>query len=136
MADHDEAKDSVRAGDEASVGLSIIGDRLTPSVVTETTGITPSRSWQKGEEYFASRSQQWIKKHTGLWGISTESSTVLEAIGKLLSVVEPRLGEIRACADQTQSLIAVSIWWDPEAGQGGFTLPADLLKRLLAIADR
>jgi hypothetical protein len=122
-------------GDVAEVELVLIGEQIVPSAISEKSALVPSRAWVKGELY-SSRSGQVLTKHTGIWAITRRASTVEAAANELLTAVEARMAEIRLAASQANARIAVGIWWDPEAGQGGFSIPSDVMKRLSELCER
>ncbi len=122
--------------DHAEVGISIIGDLVDPDIVSRGAGIAASRGWKKGDSHYGPKSKRWMQYHTGVWSIEFSAEDVETAANKLLRTIETVVPTLRAIANQVNAEMVIKIWWDPEGGQGGFGLRADLLRRLLAVADR
>jgi len=122
-------------GDVASVGIGITGDLVDPVAVSATVGLEASRAWEKGHRY-ESRSGGTMKKHSGLWVVERRGEDVELVALDLLAVLEPRAAAIRAAAKNAKATVSVGIWWEPEAGQGGFSVSADVLRRLSVLCER
>jgi hypothetical protein len=135
MTNRELERPTRRDGDLAEVELVIVGDHIVPSVISSNSALVPSRAWAKGEQY-ASRSGQTLRKHTGVWAITKGANSVEAAANELLGVVETRMAEIRLAASQANARIGVGIWWEPEAGQGGFTVSSEVMKRLSELGER
>ena len=125
-----------RKQDVAEAELRIGGDHVVPSMVRALVGVSPSRAWAKGEPYPAPRSKQILERHSGLWAVTCKDATVEGAAQSLLKLMEPHVESMRAAAAQSQGSVSVAIWWDPAAGQGGFTLDSDIVKRLAELGER
>ena len=123
------------ANEVASVELVVGGDAVDPEGLTELTGIEASRGWKKGDVY-SSRSGQQLARPWGIWAVTRSGADVEEVACALLRVVELQFESIRAAADIAKATITIGIWWQPPEGQGGFSLRAPLLRRLVAICER
>jgi hypothetical protein len=94
-----------------------------------------SRAWVKGDEYL-SRSGQVLKKASGLWAITCSHTCVADAAQDLLKILSPSAKKIRTVAQDLEATVAVSVWWEPEGGQGGFTVPGATLMQLAEIGEQ
>jgi Domain of unknown function (DUF4279) len=121
--------------DVARVELGLSGDRVTPAEVTAATGLLPSRSWSKGETY-ESMIGVTRARPFGIWVITFEGTEVEQCSRGLLAIVEPWAEAIRQVARTMGATVSVGIWWEPEGGQGGFTVSSDILRRLSELGDR
>jgi len=122
-------------GDYAAVEFGITGDFVDPAAVSAAVGLEPSRAWVKGHPY-ESRSGKVMKKHSGLWVVGRCGEDVELVALDLLVLLEPRIAAIRAAAEHAQATVSVGIWWEPEGGQGGFSVSANVLGRLSALCER
>lgn len=121
--------------DTARVQFGLTGDRLDPSEVTRVTGLSPSRSWRKGDLY-ESKVGGIRPRHSGLWVIETEGTRVEQCALALLEVVEPHAEALRRLARAAGAEMSVGIWWDPDGGQGGFTVSSSVLRRLSDLGEQ
>ena len=71
-----------------------------------------------------------------LWVVERRGEDVELVALDLLAVLEPRAAAIRAAAKNAKATVSVGIWWEPEAGQGGFSVSADVLRRLSVLCER
>lgn len=134
MSSTSEGKTDQRT-DVAEVELGIVGDRVIPARISELVGVASSRGWTKGDQSF-SRSGQVIPRHSGLWALGCRDICVPDAADSLLKLLAPHAARLRTAAREAEGTISVSVWWDPAARQGGFTLSSETLKRLAELGDR
>ncbi len=121
--------------DHARAELRVGGDRLIPRAIAVQVDLAASRSWSRGEEYL-SRSGQVLTRHSGIWVISRKAIEMATAVEDLLAALEPNIDRIRAAAKEADAAITVGLWWNPAAGQGGFTMPSRLFRRLSELGER
>lgn len=120
--------------DSAAVELVITGDSVDPEALTAIAG-TAHRAWRKGESYEI-RGGRTLLRATGLFAVRCESGAVELAARTLLERLEGQRDALRSYAKGRGAAIAVAIRWDPEGGQGGFSLPAEIARRLSTLGDR
>lgn len=121
--------------DIAQVELRLSGDRLVPAEITATAGLTPSRAWSNGDTY-ESKAGGIRTRPFGIWVITSEGTDIEQCAVGLLATVEPVIEAVRQVARAAEATISVGIWWEPEGGQGGFTVSSDVMRRLSELADR
>lgn len=121
--------------DIAQVELRLSGDRLVPAEVTAAAGLAPSRAWSKGDTY-ESKAGGIRTRPFGIWVITSEGTDIEQCAIRLLAAVEPVIEAIRQVARTAGATFSVGIWWEPEGGQGGFTVSSDVMRRLSELADR
>ncbi|WP_438006554.1 DUF4279 domain-containing protein [Sorangium sp. So ce321] len=131
----DEASRHEERADIAHVELGLSGDRVVPAEVTAVIGLLPSRAWSKGDSY-ESKAGGVRKRPFGIWVITAEGSDVEQCALGLLAVAEPRAAAIRQAAEAAGATVSVGVWWEPEGGQGGFTVASDVLRRISELCDR
>lgn len=71
-----------------------------------------------------------------MWVVERRGTDVEKVALDLLEVVEARSKAIREAADAAKATASVGIWWEPDGGQGGFTVSSDVLRRLSALGER
>lgn len=118
----------------ARVEFVLVSPILLPEDATAMIGLRPTRSFKKGD--MTDRPDARTPRPWGLWAYEVEAEDVETAAKALLAAVEGRLQSIRRAAESAQARVSVSIWWEPDGGQGGFSLPAELMRRLCALGDR
>jgi hypothetical protein len=121
--------------DIAAVEVRMTGHQVDPAVVTAAVGLEPTRAWKKGDVYW-SRSGESAKHPWGIWVVERRGTEVEKVALDLLDAVEARSKAIRGAADAAQATVSIGIWWEPEGGQGGFTVSSDVLRRLSDLGDR
>jgi hypothetical protein len=122
--------------DEPSVArlkLAVLGDGVEPARLTEATGLSPTRAWHKGEP-FESRGETF-GRWTGAWELHADADKVVPAAEALVALVEPARDTLRETARAMSAKVVIAIWWEPSGGQGGFDVPAPLMRRLCDLAD-
>ena len=110
--------------------LRVYHDTADPQSVTAVLGITPTRSWRRGESHGATR----VATHpTSAWCLCSEGAVAsqdsLRHIEWLLAAIEPRhsgLRELRQQGHRTD----ISCYWLSESGHGGPTLTPDIMRQL------
>jgi hypothetical protein len=120
--------------DSTAVELVITGDAITPDSLTAIAG-APHRAWRKDEPY-ESRGGRTLLRATGLFAVRCEDAVVELAARALLDRIEDQRDALRAYARAHGASMAIAIWWDPEGGQGGFSLPTEITRRLSELGDR
>ena len=68
--------------------------------------------------------------------VERRAPRVEDAALALLAVIEPKRQTIRDAAESVQATVSIGIWWDPEWGQGGFSVSTDVMRRLLEFGER
>jgi len=103
---------------------------MDPDTVTKIVGITPTRFHRKGERSL--RKGRLIGPHfQSVWELQTEGENVEETLRRLLVQLEGKLDVWRLAIEKTKAEASAVIWWEPDGGQGGFTIPSDLLQRFI-----
>jgi len=49
--------------------------------------------------------------------------------------LEPQKNQIQKMIADPSLRVSIAIWWEPEGGQGGFTMNAGTLNRLASLAN-
>src|SRR5690606_20470142 len=97
------------------------------------TDLLPTRAHRKGE-VSPNRS---VPKPWGIWAIDCTSDNIETATTELLAVVETRMEKLREAASKYDGAeLTVGIFWQPEGGQGGYSLSSDLVHRLSQLGTR
>jgi hypothetical protein len=130
MIELNEAGTSKRSIARVSVGFK--AESLRVAEITRLVGLQPSRSYEKGDLSARTRTPMpW-----GMWAIEFETDDVESAAKRLLDVLGQKRDAIVEAARQTGATVSVGIWWEPEGGQGGFTLGSETLKQLSELGER
>lgn len=117
----------------AKVSVAVKADALDPAEVTRITDLLPTRAHRKGE-VSPNRS---VPKPWGIWAIDCTSDNIETATTELLAVVETRMEKLREAASKYDGAeLTVGIFWQPEGGQGGYSLSSDLVQRLSKLGTR
>jgi hypothetical protein len=107
----------------ASLGL--VGDRLQPQHVTDILGISPTKSWRKGELFRPGPRSPEIVARTGAWWLSTEglvaSPDLDEHLAYLVALILPkgdgdRLARLQGLMREESAAAHVGCFWHGEAG--------------------
>ncbi len=119
---------------------------LDPMEITRDLGIQPSRAWARGERYLSKALdvetrtivQRWYTRPWGIWSIETKglvTATDVESHAlRLLEMLEPRKDIIQRYLNRgDEYTIRCAIWWESNAGHGGFDLRSDIIARLAAL---
>jgi hypothetical protein len=53
-----------------------------------------------------------------------------------MSLIRSRRDVISRVVEAYSASVSASLWWEPAGGQGGFTLPSDLLVELASYVSR
>jgi len=115
---------------EVSVGLK--ADDLDPAEITRALGIQPTRAFKKGEKPPNRR----VAYPWGIWAYAVTAEDVNDAAVDILNTIEPVVAIMHSEAARRGAEINVAIFWQPEGGQGGYSLPADIMRRLSALGTR
>lgn len=116
----------------ASVGIRIKSDTLDPADVTQIVGVQPTRAVKKGEQPPDRR----VPSLSGMWTYTTSSDQVLAAAMEVLEAIEPVAGRLHDAVAKYGAELTISIYWQPEGGQGGYSLPTDVMRRLSMLGER
>lgn len=118
----------------AQVEVGLTGHEMEPDDVTKIVGLNPTRSFRKGDRV-SKRGIERVQPFS-LWALGAEGEDVEATVRLLLMQLEGRLDAWNVAIKQTKAQASVSIWWEPEGGQGGFTVPSDLMRRLTEFGER
>jgi Domain of unknown function (DUF4279) len=114
------------------VNLGFTSKTLEPQEVSLMLGLQPTYSYTKGELSPRMR----VPRPWGCWAIEAMSNDVEAATRQLLNILRGKKGQIDDVAGRFSATVSVHIWWEPEGGQGGYTLPSDLLIELASLGER
>jgi hypothetical protein len=116
----------------AKVRLTLRSRSLDPTEVTQRIGLAPTVSRAKGELSKRTRTPApW-----GLWAVEAIADDVQPAADRLLSMIGEKRSLIAEVARALDATMAVSIWWEPSAGTGGYTLSSETLRDLSELGER
>ncbi|MBV8735749.1 MAG: DUF4279 domain-containing protein [Alphaproteobacteria bacterium] len=105
--------------------LGFVGDRLQPQHVTDILGISPNKSWSRGELFRPGPRSPEIVARTGAWWLSTEglvSGQDLDAhLAFLVGLISPegdgnRLSRLQELMRDESAVAHVGCFWHGEAG--------------------
>jgi hypothetical protein len=125
-------QDSNQNKSVAKVDFGFVSETLVPGEVTTILGMQPTRQYTKGD--LSPRMK--VPKPWGCWAVAVESNNVKIATRKLLDLFDGKQDFIAEVIRRFHATASVSIWWEPEGGQGGYTLPSDLLIELASLGER
>src|SRR5262245_49619152 len=114
----------------ARVSIGLAGEEMNPDEVTNIVGLMPTSFHRKGEKYWR-KGRLMGPPSRSVWALETEGENVEETARRLLLQLEGKLDPWKLAAEKTKAQASVSIWWEPNGGQGGFTVSSDLLQRLI-----
>lgn len=114
----------------ATIELVITGETLVPDHITTTLGLAPTRSFMK-DDLVSQRTG--TKRPWGLWGLEFQGTDVQENAVRLLEALRGKEAAIRTFIDTPGVHVAIAIWWEPEGGQGGFTVESATFAQLCAL---
>lgn len=116
----------------ARASVRIKSDTLDTAEVTRMVGVHPTRATQKGEQ----PPDRSVPSLSGIWTYTVCADQVSIAAMTLLETIEPVATGLRDAAALYGAELTVSIYWQPEGGQGGYSLPADTVRRLSMLGER
>lgn len=119
----------------ARVSIGLAGEEMDPDEVTKIVGITPSSFHRKGERYWR-KGRLMSPSCRSVWELETEGENVAETLQRLLVQLEGKLDVWKLAIAKTKAVASASIWWEPDGGQGGFTVPSALLQRFIEFGER
>mgnify|MGYP000641500170 CR=1 FL=1 len=124
----------IQEKDIAKVEVGLTGHEMDPDDVTKIVGLHPTRSFRKGDRV----SKKGIERAQpfSLWALGAEGEDVEATVRLLLAQLEGRLDAWNVAIKETKAQASVSIWWEPEGGQGGFTVQSALMRRLTEFGER
>ncbi len=120
------------SGSIARVSIRLKSGTLDPADVTRIVGVQPTRAVKKGEQ----ASDRRVPSLSGMWTYTVSSDQVLAAATELLHVIEPVTGQLQDATTKYGAELTIAIYWQPEGGQGGYSLPADVMRRLAMLGER
>lgn len=115
-----------------SVSVGLKANDLDPEEVTRLVGVQPTRAVKRG----VLLPKRTVPSPWGIWVFESRSDDVTKAATEILCALEPRMEQLREASSKYDAEVNVGISWQPEGGQGGYSLPADTLRRLSALASR
>ena len=136
-----ESHDGKSSYDVVKVSFRMTSETLQPDLITQQTNIQPTWSYAKGEL----SAPIWIKgelkvppmaKPWGMWAVEYESSNVESTIRQLLTLISPKSSLFEQLKNRFAAEISIGVWWEPSEGQGGYTLPSNLLIQLASLGER
>jgi hypothetical protein len=105
---------------------------LDPARVSEIMGLQPASSHAKGE--LSSRTKTpfpW-----GVWAVEFTGAEVEAAALRLLEILAGKKDAIAQVVSQMSATPSVNIWWEPEGGQGGYTISSETIRKLADLCER
>ncbi len=117
-----------------SACLRISGDELDPDNVTKALELTPNFTGRKGQP-MSSKPRSAVYE-SNLWGhIFSEEfhEPFEEQLSEFVGRLEKRGKQLRALYARKEVGAELLLGFASSNGQGGFTLPADLLARIAAL---
>ena len=116
----------------AKASYGFVAGMLDPARVTHLLGLTPSSAHIRGELSPRTRTPwPW-----GVWWVEVVDVDVEPAAASLLSLLRPRRQAIATVISEMSATPSVRLWWEPEGGQGGYSLSATTTRGLAEFADR
>ena len=125
------------------VEFSLRADTLSPTQVTQSLGIIPSRAYAKGEQYaskaFDTKTQKPIPRigtyPWGVWAVETRnvvsSSNVEDHVIFLLDILEPKAEKIQPYLVRSNEYsVRFYMEWITRGGEGGYDLFGTTLARM------
>lgn len=116
----------------AKVSLVFRSDALIPEEVTIILGINPTWAHAKGEEAPKTKTP----RSSGVWALEIEGQEVEAVASELLELLKTRREAISIVKKRFDACVAIGVWWEPDGGQGGYSLPAHLVVELASLASR
>lgn len=134
MIKTDETKSGAR---RVGVSFGVRGQCLVPEFVSTLLGIPATRQFSKGDSHDTHSGP--MTRPFGVWAIDSDSFLDSESIEEhatfILGKIEPCRQQVRNLLEDDKLRVFVAIWWEPEGGQGGFTLKAATISRLASLAN-
>jgi hypothetical protein len=100
-------------------------------------GIEPDRAFAKGDAHEV-RGRRLLRP-TGVWAVDSSSHVSSHELAEhakyILRLLEPAREAINEVREGTSLRVRISIWWEPEGGQGGYTLKAKTVAALCEYCD-
>ena len=131
------SKNPQRHATRLDVSFGVSGDDLVPSAISSRLGLRPDWAFAKGEEYLSASGVQ--QRAHGVWAIESKSHVttgdLADHVDYILKVLEPVREGVREIRRASSLRVNVSIWWEPEGGQGGYTLKAAAVAALCEYCD-
>lgn len=116
----------------AEVTVRISGKSLDPDAVTRELGLQPTRIIREGDCSPRTGTPFGVR----VWQLGCKDSDVELAARAVLRAFEGKRDLLFTTARKFGALPSLAVWWDPQGGQGGFTLDSELLKELANLGAR
>jgi hypothetical protein len=71
-----------------------------------------------------------------VWSLEFEGMEVEEAVLELVRSLQNKRPVISELMKLPGVTVSIGIWWEPEGGQGGYSLPGPLVAEVAAFANR
>jgi hypothetical protein len=120
--------------------LRFSGDRLDPDRISDILRVRPTKSYRKGERYFAGPRAGHLAGHTGIWLLATDdfvaSADLNQHLGYLTSLIsrvpdhEDALSRLRELMARDGITAHVSCFWHGEPGEQPPSIPAEATVKL------
>jgi hypothetical protein len=121
--------------------LRFSGDRLDPGRISDILRVRPTKSYRKGERYFAGPRAGHLAGHTGIWLLATDdlvaSADLNQHLGYLTSLIsrardhdEDRLARLRELMARDGITAHVSCFWHGEPGEQPPSIPPEATVKL------
>jgi len=117
---------------KATISVGVKADTLLPTEVTRIVGVNPTRAFRRGEL----SGNHTVPAPWGVWALEITSDDIAAAAVEILSILEPRVELLREAAFACDGELTVGIFWQPEGGQGGYSLSSDVVQRLSKLGTR
>ena len=121
--------------------LRFSGDRLDPDRISDILRVRPTKSYRKGERYFAGPRAGHLAGHTGIWLLATDdfvaSADLNQHLGYLTSLIsrapdhdeDPR-ARLRELMARDGITAHVSCFWHGEPGEQPPSIPREATVKL------
>jgi hypothetical protein len=108
------------------------GKNLNPEYITEALGITPTRSYKRGDQ----RTGEKFWPH-GLWSFSSQNNISSTDLSKHIEWILDRLEGSRSrlvdLLSENSFEAKLSCFWESQNGYGGIVISRHLLERITAM---
>lgn len=132
---------------ELHIDFCIRSDFLNKEILSKELGITPTRVWNKGEEYLGKTRDVVTKEIVtvkrkrpwGIWGLDTKNSvsskTVEDHARYLIDLLEPHKNQLKKyLLDKDNYSVRFFIWWEPYDGHGSYEISSETLIRMAELS--
>ncbi|MGV8039478.1 MAG: DUF4279 domain-containing protein [Thermoanaerobaculaceae bacterium] len=116
----------------AGISLRVTGEGLIPSEVSARVGLSPDRSFARGDQFDSRQGAR--RRSSAVWAIDSRdhvsSADIAQHAKWILQVLQPARSGIEEIKEDPSFRVSLGVWWEPESGQGGFTLKASTVSAL------